>query len=232
MRLLLLPVVAAFSIELASAQSFENVTATMQGNIAIITYDLAHPVAEDGFTVTLYGSHNNYVTPIRLATGAIGPNQKAGAQKRIEWDVKRELSSFRGDIVFELRGLPELIKLNFKNPFTGARRGKSRTINWVGGTGQPNVKLEVLKDNVVVSSIGEKKNSGSFEWAVPSYMSKGKGYTLRISTPSESVVSTPFAVKAKIPLLLKLSPILIVPFLLPKGGSTGEEDLPLAPDPK
>jgi hypothetical protein len=230
---------------LALSQTFENVRATSLGNKVAITYDLVAPQNDQPYAVEIYGSHNNYTSPIRLLTGDVGNNVLPGRSKRAEWDVLSELKTFKGDITFEVRGRPVVVKLNFKSPTAGGsvRRGKSTSVQWFGGTPQQQVKLELLKNGQVVSSLGERTNTGSYEWVVPKDMEKGDGFSLKLTSGQETVNSGTFSVKSKVPLALKIAPVLVaggvVAVLMsgkddpdtPGGGGTTNENLPGAPDP-
>ena len=218
-----------------AAQSFENLNVTPQGNKVVITYDLLGPGQDQTYSVEIYGSHNNFTTPIRLATGAVGKGQKSGTRKIIEWDILSELKSFSGEIVFELRGQPDITQLGFRNPVAGTsvKRGKITNVQWRGGAGQDKVRLELFQSGQLISSLGEKTNNGSFAWDLPKDLKTGKGFTLRLTAGAETAVSGEFTVKRKVSTLVKLSPLLLVAVIIPflKPPSPPEDDLPLAPGP-
>lgn len=223
-----------------SAQTFENVNATFQGNKVLITYDLIAAQQDQPYAVEIFGSHNNYTAPINVFTGDAGNNVKPGANKKVEWDVLAELKTFKGEITFELRGKPVILKLNFKSPVTGGsvRRGKTSSVQWLGGTPDQQVKLELYKNGQFVSVLSDRPNSGDFDWAVPKEMEKGEGFTLKLTSGQESVSSGAFAIKSKIPLALKIAPVVLVGAAIaiffdtePPPPPPGGQDLPEAPDP-
>src|SRR5690348_15170169 len=80
---------------IARAQSIENVRAEAFDKMVRITYDLNGKV-EQRFNISVYGSHNNFSSPLRLVSGAVGENQTAGKLKSIEWRIGDELVTYTG----------------------------------------------------------------------------------------------------------------------------------------
>jgi hypothetical protein len=181
-----------------SAQSIENIRYAQEGSRMIITYDLVSNVAQATYTVSLLSSHNNFSAPATHVTGNAGKGQHPGTNKRIEWDIATELRSFSGQLVIELLGHPEIAKLALKEPFLSPKpkAGKEVMINWVGG-GPADVKIDIYKDGKLVSSLGERKNTGSFGWKIPEDHDTGDGFKLRLTSGADHVESIPFNIKGK-----------------------------------
>lgn len=227
-----------FVTQFTAAQTFENVRATAQGDRVIITYDLIAQNPDQTFEVAVYASHNNYQTPIQKVIGDVGPAVKAGAKKTVAWNVADELTSYRGDITFELRGKLVVMRFSFRSPVVGAsvRRGKKTEIEWLGGTPMQEVQLSLYQGDRFVGEVAKTLNAGKYEWRIPSDLDKGEGYFLRLSAGGEMVESGTFRIKAKVPAFLKLSPLLVAGgallFLSPDPSpQPGREELPVAPDP-
>lgn len=225
-------------MQITVAQTFENVRATAQGDRVIITYDLIAPNPDQTFEVAVYASHNNYQTPIQKVIGDVGPSVKAGSKKTVAWNVADELTSYRGDITFELRGKLVVMRFSFRSPVLGAnvRRGKKTEVEWLGGTPMQEVQLSLYQGERFVGEVAKTLNGGKYEWRVPSDIEKGDGYFLRLSAGGEMVESGRFRVKSKVPAFLKLSPLLVVGgallFMSPDPApDPGSEELPRAPDP-
>jgi hypothetical protein len=214
-----------------SAQSFENIRAVQEGTRMIITYDLVSSIDGATYNVSLLSSHNNFTSPVTQLTGAVGKGQSAGQNKRMEWDLATELKSFTGQVVIELVGLPEVVKLAFRKEFLSSKpkAGKEVEIEWVGGSSE-DVKLEVFREGKLVSSLGEKKNNGSASWTIPDDIEKGSGFTLELTSAGEKIESSPFSIKSKPPILIIAGSAAVVSgvviWLL-----IANRDLPGAPDP-
>ncbi|HZY80004.1 MAG TPA: hypothetical protein VFE50_10805 [Cyclobacteriaceae bacterium] len=239
MRFIPIAVLSLIFSNVAVAQEFTNVSAIAQGSKIVISYTLIGAESHPAYTVAVFGSHDNFGAPIRLATGSVGKSIKPGAHI-IEWDVRAELGSYKGEITFELRGIPELVALAVKSPKT-VRQGKNAILEWSGGSGAKTVTLEVVQAGVVVTSLGERQNNGNVSWSVPKDMKKGSNFQLRVTSGTETAMGAPFAVKSKVPLLLKLSPIALlalIPVFLKGGGDDDPSgvtdvlsDLPGSPGP-
>jgi hypothetical protein len=148
------------------------------------------------------------------------------------WDVKTELVTYRGDISFRVKGTPLLAPLVLSKPSAGGsvRRGKTATIQWKGGSPNQTVSLELFQGNQRVESLGQVSNSGAFNWSVPAKFQKGK-YTLKLNTGTQTTQAD-FSVKAKVPLMLKVLPVVAVGAavaLLGGDPPQEEDDLPGAP---
>ena len=112
-------------------------------------------------------------------------------------------------------------------------------INWSGGTPSENVKLELLRGNVPQLTLTNSRNTGSYSWSVPAEMKPGT-YQVKITGPSGAGVSSDFAIKHKIPTLLKAAPVVVIVGVLAASGGggggggvtpPGTSDLPAPPDP-
>jgi hypothetical protein len=218
----------------ASAQSIENVRAEFSDKMVRIHYDL-NGKPEQRFKIVVFGSHNNYSSPLRLVSGAVGEGLAPGKDKVIDWRVGDELVSFAGQVVFRLKGELLAGPLSLQPHSGPLKAGKNTTITWVGGNPSSSTRLELLQNGTVIKSIHEGSNSGSFIWKVPKDVKKGS-YQLRISSGNETPPVVPVEVKAGMPLWMKLAPvgvaaIVAVIIFLPDGGGGGDDDLPDAPIP-
>ena len=130
----------------------------------------------------------------------------------------------------------------FKTPSAGGgvRRGKTSLVTWQGGTSSDNVKIELINAGKT-TTIAETKNTGQFAWAAPADLKTGSGYQMRLISGGQITNSESFSVKSKIPLLLKLSPVLLIGGAAAAlgggggggggGGTPDADDLPIPPDP-
>ncbi|MFZ5971788.1 MAG: Ser-Thr-rich GPI-anchored membrane family protein [Bacteroidota bacterium] len=225
------------------AQRIENVRAevTADGERVVITYDIAAASENQRFKVSIYGSHNNFATPLSMITGDAGTGREitGGTGKRVEWSAKSELKEFKGDVTFEVRAdIVPAAGLYFQNPVAGGsfRRGKSIDITWAGGAPGESLRIDLMKGGTVISQVASIQNNQRYTWVVPSSSSKGKNYQLRITSGSGVATSGNFGIKSKVPLGLKLLPVVAVggvaALLLSGGGDKGPSNLPEPPSPE
>jgi hypothetical protein len=219
-------------------QFAENITPVFKNGHATITYDLIGLKAKETYIVSVYASYNNFNSPLVLVSGDVGKNIQEGKGKKIEWKASEEAGNYKGDITFRINVALLFTPLEFINPTGGAiRRGRTTTIEWRGGYISNDKVLELYKGSERIATLAKVKNVWLYKWLIPKDLEKGNDYTLKLSGGNESLVSNPFRIKRRTPLLLKLSPLFaaaaIIPFL---GGteSSGSNTLTLpgAPDPE
>ena len=124
-------------------QKIENLKAVSEGNKIIITYDISGGVTGDSYEVSLYASHNNYSSPLKLTSGEIGKGVTEGRGKRIEWEAKAELGDYKGELSFEVRA-EVIAAFALLNKVISAKRGKTVPVSWRGGNKNREVKIELL----------------------------------------------------------------------------------------
>lgn len=219
------------------AQSIQNLSATFDNGKVIVAYDVVGAKPDQTYSLDLYSSHNNFTTPLTNVSGDVGKNIKAGAGKKIIWDAASGLGTFNGQVTFRVKGEMAPLPFVFKSPARGAsaRRGKNINILWDGGNPEQSIRLELFKGNDRVINLGETKNSGQHAWSIPKDFSKGT-YAVRLTAEQEVKQSELFKVKARIPMLVKVLPILAAGgaaiLLAGRGGDKTNNDLPAAPGPR
>jgi len=186
------------------AQSIKNVQANLNGSNVIISYDLVASEKGQRFDILLKSSGDNFSSALKEVIGDVGANQTAGIGKKITWNARKELGSFKGDISFKITAIVTFTPLKFVKPTSGAgvKIGKPYTVEWKGGTLNRNLKLELLKNNSQVMDIGNIDNSGSYTWNVPKTMKKGEKFQLRLldpTKPNNAILSAEFKL-TKIPM--------------------------------
>lgn len=215
------------------SQKLENLKAEALGDKIIITYDITGSHPDDSYNISLYSSHNNYSVPLTLVTGDVGKKIKEGKNKRIEWDAPSEYNGIKGTLLFEVHA--ELVaKLTFQNSIDHVRRGKIAPISWRGGDQHATVKIELIKDDVVIGIIGTNKDKRSFDWKISARQKTGKNYHLRLTNGKEVVSSKAFSIKPKVSLLMKIIPAVGVGFaaylVLNGAKDSGPTELATPPD--
>jgi hypothetical protein len=213
-------------------QKIANVRASTQGSFVEISFDLIESEPGEKFRVSLYGSHDNFTSALTRVSGDAGDQPvKAGTGKKVLWDAASELRNFQGPITFEVRAEVIPAPLVITHPAAGDRfkRESNLEITW---SKQKDGRLELMRNGVSVTRIGEGSN-GKVTWRLPSDVKPGRGYQVKLTSGSESITSGEFKVSPKVPLVVKVLPVLaagVVAYLLLGGDK--EESLPLPPDPQ
>lgn len=221
----------------ARAQNIENVVAVFADGKVTVTYNLTDGNPKRLYHIELLSSHNNFAYPLRQVAGDIGQNVAIGPNKKVVWDASSEMGKYKGSVSFRVKAEMIALAFAFKTPTEGTslKRGKTANLQWEGGTPNQNIKLEVHQGKIKVADIAETKNTEQYTWAVPKNFKKGKDYSITLSDGKETVTSSPFMVKARIPLWMKLSPIVIVAvairLLFPPEPPPPPFDEKLAPAP-
>lgn len=101
-------VTLAFSsiINKSSAQKISSTHFKIENYKAIVHYRIRDWKEEQSFTINLYVSNDggiNFKGPLKFVTGDVGQIKNAYGEKRIEWDIFREMDELNGNIVFEVR---------------------------------------------------------------------------------------------------------------------------------
>jgi hypothetical protein len=184
----------------------------MAGDKIIVHYELDDGNPNNEYQISLYSSRNSFNAPLAKVSGDVGTDVKIGLGKKIIWNVKDELGPFKGKVSLEVRGkvYTPIVRLNNISTKSKFKRGKSHTITWRAGNSNA-IHIELLKGGQRVAGELNQPNNGSFNLFVPQHAAVGKDYSLRItdSRNGEAVVtSEPFAVTRKVPMLLKVVPVL------------------------
>lgn len=202
------------------------------GEKIIVHYDLEDSNPANEYQISLYASQSNFTTALTKVKGDVGNEVKAGSNKKIEWNIREELGPFKGKLSLEVRGrmfIP-VAKINSISEGDKFKRGKSHVLNWKPGNNNM-VNIDLLKDGNLISSQPNQPNNGSYSLYIPPHTAIGKDYALRITDSKDgqnTITSHPFTVTRKVPLLLKVVPVLavggLVAVLVGGGGGGGGED--------
>ncbi|MEX2234982.1 MAG: hypothetical protein WD824_22660 [Cyclobacteriaceae bacterium] len=237
-KLLLVCVLAVCTITHAQKASIKKVE--LAGEKIIVHYDLEDSNPSNEYQIQLYTSQSNFATALTKVSGDVGNEVKPGYDKKIEWKVREELGPFKGRLALEIRGrmFMAVARINSISAGDKFKRGKSALVNWRPGNTNP-INIELLKDGDPVKSELNQPNNGAFNLFIPQHSKVGKDYTIRITDTKNTgdfVISQPFAVTRKVPLALKVLPVVAIGgavLFLGGGGTTkkptGIEDPPELP---
>lgn len=207
-------VIFVLAVSVCEAQQASIKKVELAGEKIIVHYDLEDSNPANEYQIKLYASQSNFTTALAKVTGDVGNEVKAGPDKKIEWNIREELGPFKGKLSLEIRGkmMIPVARLNNLSQGDKLKRGKSHVVTWKPGNNNP-VNIELLKNGQSINSQQNQSNSGSYSLSIPASAAPGKDYSLRITDTRDSentVTSLPFTVTRKVPLLLKVVPILAI----------------------
>jgi len=191
-----------------------------------VHYDLEDNNPNNEYQLSLFASKDNYATPLTKVTGDIGGEIKPGANKKVEWSLVDELGGYKGRLSLEIRGkvYVPFAKIQSFDVNKSYKRGKNLNLNWKAGSTNP-VHIELFKGSQRIQGELSHPNNGSYLMTIPASVKTGKDYRIKITdakNSEEAVYTGYFKVTPKVPMALKVLPVLAiggaVVFLLGQGG--------------
>ena len=184
------------------AQQFQimNLSQDNAGKVTL-AFKINPKYAKERYTVQVFSSHDNYRAPLQYVTGDTGGDIE-GSNKTysVEWDAKKELVTYSGQIQLELRGEVTYTPVHSEDMALKVKRNKSSTLHWTGGNSRDQIKIDLMRHNVVQKQLASGSNSGRYNWTVDRDISKGTGYQLRLTNlgnQGETYETNPFTVRGK-----------------------------------
>lgn len=228
--------ICAFLFFISMAGMSQNVVIKkieLAGAKVIVHYDLEDNNPNNEYQLNLFASKDNYATPLTKVTGDVGGELKPGANKKIEWSLIDELGGYKGRLSLEIRGkvYVPFAKIQSFDVNKAYKRGKNMNLNWKAGSTNP-IHIELFKGSQRIQGELNHPNNGSYLMTIPGNVKPGKDYRVKITdakNSEEAVYTGYFKVTPKVPMLLKVLPVLVVggavAFLA--GGSKGGENTPI-----
>jgi hypothetical protein len=224
----------------AGAQTVVIKKVELAGEKVIVHYELDDGNPNNEYLITLYSSKDNFATPLTKVSGDVGMEVKPGTDKKIEWNIIQEYGGYKGKLALEIKGkvYVPFVKLQGFDTRKTYAKGKTHVIKWKSGNSNP-INIELYNGGERVAGEINHPNNGTYSLFIPKHAKNGKEYRLKISDPKNSeevIYSGYFKVGPKIPLWMKLAPVVVagavaVIVLMDDGGTTPENKLPTPPDP-
>ncbi len=222
------------------AQTFEVRSIEINTEGLILHYDLLDTTRNRTYTVNVYSSHDSFLAPLTKVTGDAGLEVRPGFNRRIVWDAKSELgATFDGDVELEIKARVFVPFLRFEGFQTIEIRKRTVPflVKWSGGSRQNILDFQLWQNGKKVYTFPNIPNTGEYRLTIPSSVRPGHDYYLRIADSKNTdqvVMTSKFTVKRKIPVALKLLPLLGAGYLaysLGQGSSGPQETPPIDPAP-
>ena len=211
----------------------------LTGDKVIVHYNLEDANPNHQYLISLLCSKDNYAVPLARVTGDVGQEVKSGIDKKVIWDITKELGAFKGNISFELRGrvFVPFVKLSHFDAAKVYKRGKNYPIIWTSGNLSGQVMIELFRGQERVWGESNVPNVGKYDWFIEGSAKKGNDYRLKFTNTkdrNEFVYSGLFTIKPKVPLLVKTAGLLVIGggiVLAVKFLGGGGDGPPPTPDP-
>jgi hypothetical protein len=223
-----------------SAQDVQIKRIELEQDKLYLYYSLSDTTRGRHYTVNLYSSRDNFINPIQHIRGDAGIEVLPGSNRKIEVNIKDEFGAeFDGKLAFELRAKVYIpfIRLHGFGDFKKFKRGKPYEIQWSGGRPQNVLNFDLYKGDQKVHTFSGIPNGGKYTILFPMDTKPANNYFFRISdskNKDEVVNTVPFAVKRKVPILLKVIPVFAIAGVasyLTRPKPECEGCLPNFPDP-
>ncbi len=214
------------------AQQLDVKRVELKGDEVIIYYALLDSMAGRTYSINLYTSQDKYVNPQTHVSGDHGIEVKPGVQRKLIWNAKKELGeNFNDKISIELRARLFIPFIKFDS-FEKIKKGKPTEVTWRGGTPQNILNFELWRNDERVLVIPNIPNAQHAQIEIPGSVKPGKNYTFKIVDSKNkdlAIQTSPFIIKPKMPLLVKVLPILAVGgaivLLGGENGTTGDSEI-------
>jgi len=227
-----------FAFTKSVAQKIEIDWIELAGNKVIVHYKLDDTNTNHQYLISLFSSADNFTTSLTKVAGDVGTEVKAGVDKKITWDITKELPSFKGNLTFEVRGrvFISYVKLTSFSEGLVFKRGKNTPLNWTSGNLSGQVNIELFKSQERIPVENNAPNSGRYDWHIPGNLKKGSDYKLRFTNSKDRddfIESPSFSIKPKVPVALKIAgAAILVGGLVFIAGSGGESGTVTPPAPE
>ncbi len=215
MKRLLLLILLSVGFLSGKAQQFNIKKVELGPEKIYVYYDLLDTVSGHSYTMSLFYSKDNFISPLLKVRGDVGLEVRPGANKKIEWSAKEELGpEFKeGNISLEVKGRLYVPFIRLDGEYETLKRGKKYEITWTGGTQQNILNFDLYQGAKKITSFPNIANVGHHTFIIPSSVKPGNEFKFRISDTKnkDQVVYTKlFSIDRRVPLLLKVLPPLII----------------------
>ena len=181
----------------------------------VVHYNLEGTSSNQQFRISLLSSYDNFVKPLNFVKGDVGVDVSSGSDKKIVWDITKELGNYKGNLTFELRArvYVPFVRLTQFEEGKVFKRGKGYPITWTSGNKSGNVDIEIInKNQESVVNDNNLPNTGQYQLYIPGSIKKGT-YILKftnVKDRSDVTVSPSFTIKPKVPFVFKMLGIAVV----------------------
>jgi Ser-Thr-rich glycosyl-phosphatidyl-inositol-anchored membrane family len=220
-------------IGVCQGQSIELKFVEIKQNKVVVHFDILDSLEARFYSIRVYSSVDGFLNPLEKVSGDVGLEVRPGKNKTVTWTASEELSStFKDKVSLEIRGrifIP-FISTESINQYKLFKRRRKYELTWKGGSPQNILNFDLYKGEKKITSFTNVSNVGHHTFEFATHVRPGKGYRFKISdvkNKEEVVYTNQFTIRRKIPLLLKVLPLVAVGVALNFLNSTpaGESDI-------
>jgi hypothetical protein len=186
----------------------------LQDDNVLLFYELKDTTQRRVYTVNLYSSRDNFISPLQNVRGDVGLEVVPGGDRKIIMNAREEFgATFEGKVAFELRAKVYIPFVRMDKLNNSYKRGKPYEIRWSGGRPQNVLNFDLFKGENKITSFSNIANAGKYNMVIPTDTKPGKNYRFRISDSKnkDEIVNTgSFTVSRKVPLLVKVVPVVLI----------------------
>lgn len=219
------------------AQTFTITKVERISDDVVLHYDLVDTVVSRSYTINVFSSADNYITPLQKVSGDVGLEVRPGANHKIVWHAKEELgNTFSGDIALEVRGkiyIP-FVKLDGFDDYKKFKRNRTYKITWTGGRGNSVLNFDLYKKEKKITTFPNIANVGNYSLKFEQ-VKPGRNYRLKISdakNKDDVVYSAPFKIKRKVPLIVKVIPLVAAGYIISTTAKDSDNSIVDPPEPQ
>lgn len=214
----LLIILLVFGWASARSQQFNIKKVELSADKVFVYYDLYDTIAAHSYTINLFYSKDNFISPLQKVRGDVGLEVRPGANKKIEWSAKDELGPDfkKGNISLEVKGRLYIPFIRFDGHYKELKRGKKYELTWTGGTQQNILNFDLYQKGKKITTFANIANVGHYTLVIPNSVKPGRDYQFRISdtkNKDQVVFSQTFSIDRRVPLVYKIA----VPVVLGVG---------------
>jgi len=205
----------AMNISCAFGQVLDSISTSQEDGIIVVRFDFLQGESDIDYELYLYGSHDNFQNPLQETTGDVGKGIRVGVGKVIYWNAEKELGNFKGDFSLKIKGQKYDPIVEFKNISNQLKlkRGEQYNFQWRSNIKSDRVMFTIKRNGVPVTESSLIENTGEFLWFIPRDLKPSRDLSIEIADPENLLrreTSTPFAVRRRTPLAVKLIPAVAV----------------------
>ena len=228
-----------FMIGSLQAQRIENIDVQLVNENIILSFDLLpqESIAEK-YDLAITSSIDGHKKPLQVKNGSVSD---VAPKNRLQYTIDgiQNLGDFKGEVKFRIKATLTYSPLRILSPKDkiSVKKGKTLELSWAGGNNTSEYNIELYKSNVLSTTIESKNSSKKSNWKVPKNFRTGNDYKIKIAVDgkeNQSVFTKQFTIKRKIPILIKVMPLVVAGgvFALISGGGGSDPDpvIPIPPD--
>lgn len=228
-------------IGVCQGQSIELKFVEIKQNKVVVHFDILDSLEARFYSIRVYSSVDGFLNPLEKVSGDAGLEVRPGKNKTVTWAASEELNStFKDKVSLEIRGRIFIPFINTEsiNQYKVFKRKRKYDLTWKGGSPQNVLNFDLYKGEKKVTSFPNLANVGHHTFEFPNHVRPGNDYRFRISDAKnneEVVFTSQFKLKRKVPLLLKVVPLLgvglVLNLLLQSNSDPVDSDLELPRKP-